>query len=303
MKRNDNKERNFQYFLAKSGWKLLSLIPLGVMYILSDILFYLFYYLIRYRRNVTRKNLTESFPEKNKNEIIGIEKRFYRFLIDTFFETCKLATLSPKKIGRHIRFLNLEELNETFNSGQSVSLYLGHLGSWEWYSSMTLCFPPQIVSGQVYKRLHSPLSDRLMLENRRRFGAENVEMNDVLRWIHRLHSAETTSILGYLADQSPRLRDIQHYVSFLNHQVPALVGAEKITKKYNYAAFYLEIKRFKRGKYEAKFVKMHDNPSSLSDFQLTDIFYQHLEKNIRQQPELYLWTHKRFKYAKKQLPL
>ncbi|MDR1682585.1 MAG: lysophospholipid acyltransferase family protein [Candidatus Symbiothrix sp.] len=287
-----------KYFFLKASWILLSLLPLWIMYRLSDALFYLLYYVLKYRRPVTRKNLSESFPEKSEVEIARIEKRFYRFLVDTFFETCKLATLSQKQIRRHMKFNNLEEVNADLNNGKSISLYVGHYGSWEWYSSMTLHFPPQIARGQVYQRLHNSLVDKLMQENRRRLGAENVEMHDTLRWIHKLHQQGTTSFLGYIADQSPSRHQIQHYVQFLNHYVPALTGTEKITKKYGFEVYYLDVKRMKRGYYEATFVKMHEHPQTLPNFQLTDLFYLYLEKSIRQQPELYLWTHKRFKFAK-----
>ncbi|MDR0546210.1 MAG: lysophospholipid acyltransferase family protein [Dysgonamonadaceae bacterium] len=292
------KKGDFQYYLLKAVWILLSLMPLRIMYLLSDGLYYLLYYALRYRRPVTRKNLLESFPEKNETEIEWIEKHFYRFLVDTFFETCKLATLSQKQIRKRMKFNNVAEVNADLNSGKSVSLYVGHYGSWEWYSSMTLYFPPETIRGQVYQALHNPVVNRLMLENRNRLGVDTVEMHNTLRWIRENISREKVSFMGYIADQSPSRHQIQYYTRFLNHTVPALTGTEKITKKYDFAAFYLDIKRIKRGYYEATFVRMHENPQSLPDFQLTDIFYQYLEKNIRRQPELYLWTHKRFKFAK-----
>lgn len=292
------KKGDFQYFLLKSVWILLSLIPLRIMYVLADGLYYLLYYVLKYRRPVTHKNLSESFPEKSEAEITQIEKRFYRFLVDTFFETCKLATLSHKQIGKRMKFNNVEEVNADLNNGKSVSLYVGHYGSWEWYSSMTLYFSPEAIRGQVYQALHNRTTDRLMLSNRKRLGVNNIEMHETLRWIHKYHQEGKVTVTGYIADQSPSRHQIQHYVQFLNHCVPALTGTEKITKKYNFSVFYLDVKRVKRGYYEATFVRMHDNPQALPNFQLTDLFYQYLEKNIRRQPELYLWTHKRFKFAK-----
>jgi KDO2-lipid IV(A) lauroyltransferase len=285
------------YILLKITWKLLSLIPLKIMYFLSDLWFYPFYYILRYRRKIVRKNLTESFPEKSLDEIIHIEKRFYHFFTDVIFETCKMASFSEKNIKKHIKFMNVEAIDALLQQEISVSLFVGHYGNWEWNSSMTLHLTTGIVPGQIYHKLHNPAVNRLMLWNRSRMGANCVEMKDTLRWINEQIQNHFVSITGYIADQSPKRHNQQHFVDFLHHHTPALTGAEKITKKYGFAAFYLDVKRVKRGYYEVDCVQLHEDPQSLPNFQLTDIYYAHLEKSIQNQPELYLWTHRRFKYA------
>ena len=287
-----------KYFLLKTSWKLLSRIPFPVMYILSDGLFYPFYYLVRYRRKIVRKNLTTSFPEKNIDEIKKIEKKFYRFFLDIIFETCKTATISEKEIRRRMKFVNIDELNQLFVEKKSISLYLGHFGNWEWISSMPLFLNEGVISGQIYHKLRNKPVDRLMYENRIRFGAANIEMKETLRWVTGQIQNQKISIVGYIADQSPRKKEIRHYSHFLEQEVPVLTGTEKITKRYGMDAFYVDVKRVKRGYYETTFVKMHENPQSLPDFDLTTIFFKSLEESIRRQPELYLWSHNRFKYAK-----
>jgi KDO2-lipid IV(A) lauroyltransferase len=267
------------------------------MYVLSDGLFYPLYYMVRYRRKITRKNLTESFPEKNEKEIEEIEKRFYHFFIDIIFETCKFATISKEEIGKRMAFTNIDEINSLLQQGKSLSIYMGHYGTWEWGPSMGLRLDKNAASAQIYHRLHDRTVDKLLLQNRGRFGVTNVEMKKTLRWINEQTRNQKVSITGYIADQSPRKSNQQHYVHFLNHRAPALTGAEKITKKYDYGAYFMDVKCIKRGYYEAEMVKMHEDPQSLPDFELTDIYYRLLEKMIRRQPELYLWTHKRFKHA------
>ncbi len=287
------------YHVLKWFWTLLSLIPLRMMYVLSDGLFYPLYYLGRYRRKVVRKNLTESFPEKTMQEILKLEKKFYRFFIDTIFEMCKLATISKKEIGRRMKFTNVEDVNEVLRQGKSISLYMGHYGNWEWVSSMPLCLNKEAIAGQVYRRLGNKDVDRLFLHNRSRMDAVCIEMRETARKINEYITNQKVSIIGYIADQSPRKRDIHHYVPFLNHHIPAVIGTEKLTKRYGFEAWYLNVKRVKRGYYEADFVQIHKNSQSLPDFELTDLYYQCLERTILQQPELYLWTHNRFKYAQK----
>ena len=289
------------YRLVQFLWRLFSLVPLWAMYLLSDCLYYPVYYLVRYRRKVTRKNLTESFPEKSAKEIVKIEKRFYRFFIDLFFETCKVATISEKNIRKRMNFTNFEVVNALFEQGKSITLYMSHYASWEWVASMSLHVDPKTggMTKQVYKKLSSSLADRLVYENRERFGSLCIEMNDTLRRVNQYAANGQLNMLAYVADQSPKKRFIQHYVSFLNHQAPAFVGAEKITKRYNFAVLYLDLKRIKRGYYEATFSPLHPDPQSLPDFELTDLYYGQLEKTILRQPELYLWTHNRFKHALK----
>lgn len=287
------------YHVLRWFWTLLSLIPLRVMYVLSAGLFYPLYYLGRYRRKVVRKNLTESFPEKSMQEILKLEKKFYRFFIDTIFEMCKLATISKKEIGRRMKFTNVEDVNEVLRQGKSISLYMGHYGNWEWVSSMPLCLDKDAIAGHVYRRLGNKDVDRLFLHNRSRMDAVCIEMRETARKINEYITNQKVSIIGYIADQSPRKRDIHHYVPFLNHHTPAVIGTEKLTKRYGIEAWYLNVKRVKRGYYEADFVQIHKNPQSLPDFELTDLYYQYLERTILQQPELYLWTHNRFKHAQK----
>ena len=268
------------------------------MYLFADLLYFPFYYIVRYRRKVTRKNLTESFPEKTIDNIKIIEKKFYRYFLDIFLETLKMATISKEEIGRRIKFFNLEEFNNSNSNNKSISLYLAHFGNWEWVSSLNLYLNENVAAGQIYHKLSSKLFDRLMLENRGHFGAANIEKNETLRWLHQKFQNKIVTTIGYIADQSPRKKDLKIFMNFLNHNVPVYVGTEKIVKKYDMDAYYLDIKRVKRGFYEATFVKMHENPKILPDFELTKLYYSMLEKSIRKQPELYLWTHKRFKHAK-----
>lgn len=289
------------YHLLRFSLKLLSYIPFRLLYIISDGMFYLLYYVIRYRRAIVRKNLTESFPDKNLHEIIHIEKKFYHFFMDMLLESCKLASMSQETIRRRMAFKNVEAVNSFLSSGKSVAVYLGHYGNWEWVSSMPLWLEKGTVGAQIYHKLSNPSINRLMLHIRERMGAVSVDMHKTARYITTLVAEHKVCTIGFIADQSPKKRDAHYYLHFLNHYVPALTGTEKIIKHYGFEAFYLSVRRTRRGFYEAEFIKMHDNPRELDDFMLTDMYFQHLECAIRQQPELYLWSHKRFRAAKKDL--
>ena len=287
------------YQLLRLFLKLLACIPFGVLYILSDGMYYVLYYLIRYRRKIVRKNLTESFPEKSLPEIKRVEKKFYHFFMDMILESCKLATLSPGEIRRRMKFKNIEAVNALVRQGKSVAIYLGHYGNWEWVSSMPLWLEQGVIGAQIYRKLSNPDIDRLMLHIRERMGAVCVDMHKTARYTTEQISASKICVIGFIADQSPRKRESRHFLHFLCHNVPVLTGTEKIVKHYGLEAFYLDVRRTGRGLYEAEFVRLHEHPQSVPDFELTGLYFQHLEQTIMRQPELYLWTHKRFRNAEK----
>lgn len=287
------------YHLMHFFLKLVSYIPFRMLYILSDGLFYPFYYLVRYRRKIVRRNLTESFPEKSLPEIIQIEKKFYHFFVDMFFESCKLASVSPQEIRRRMRFTNVDTVNAWVRQGKSVSIYIGHFGNWEWVSSMPLWLEKDATGIQIYHKLRNKNTEQLMKHIRERMGGICVEMRKTARYITDLVLRHKVCVIGFIADQSPRKSESRHFLPFLHHESPVLTGSEKITKHYGFQAFYLNVRRVKRGFYEAEFSPLHDNPQSLPDFELTARYFQHLEQAILQQPELYLWTHNRFKHAKR----
>jgi KDO2-lipid IV(A) lauroyltransferase len=287
------KTKSLKYGLLRGAWFLLAQLPFPVLYLLSDVGYFLLYYLTRYRRRITRKNLTESFPEKSKREIRSIERRFYRFFSDLMFEMCKMTSFSRREMERRMRFVNIDELNRVLDDGRSVSLFLGHYGNWEWVSSLPLHLSEGVIAGQIYHRLHNPAANRLLLRNRGQWGANSVEMHDTVRWIGQNHKEKRITVTGYIADQAPRESQVQHYVHFLHHRTTALTGAEKITRKYGFAAYYVDVERTRRGYYEARFVRLDEDAPA---FGLTDHYFHLLEKRIRQRPEYYLWTHNRFKH-------
>ena len=182
--------------------KLIGSIPFRILYGLSDVLFVPFYYLVRYRRHIVRKNLTESFPNKSQREIVEIEKRFYHSFLDVALETCKLLTLSKEEMMRRMRFVNVEVVNERVESGQSVGLYLGHFGNWEWISSLGLWLKPGINKAQIYHQLQNKTMSRLMTELRERMGGNDcVEMRDTVRYMVEAKQKEKPTIIGFIADQ------------------------------------------------------------------------------------------------------
>lgn len=287
------------YHLLSFLLKLISYIPFRVLYVLSDGLYYILYYIIRYRRKIVRKNLTESFPTLKGKEILQVEKKFYRYFTDQVLESCKMATISPEEMKKHMKFTNIEAANAVFKEGKTIALYMGHYGNWEWISSIPLWVAEGVTSVQIYHKLRNDNTNRLILNMRERLGAISVEMRKTARYITEISNTNQVSVIGFIADQSPKKKEVRYFLPFLHHRTPILVGTEKIVKHYGFEAWFLDMKRVKRGYYEAELIRMHEEPASLPDFELTEIYFRMLEKMIQERPELYLWTHNRFKHATK----
>ena len=287
------------YHLLSFLLKLISYIPFRALYVLSDGLYYILYYIIRYRRKIVRKNLTESFPTLKGKEILQVEKKFYRYFTDQVLESCKMATISPEEMKKHMKFTNIEAANAVFKEGKTIALYMGHYGNWEWISSIPLWVAEGVTSVQIYHKLRNDNTNRLILNMRERLGAISVEMRKTARYITEISNTNQVSVIGFIADQSPKKKEVRYFLPFLHHRTPILVGTEKIVKHYGFEAWFLDMKRVKRGYYEAELIRMHEEPTSLPDFELTEIYFRMLEKMIQERPELYLWTHNRFKHATK----
>ena len=287
------------YHLLSFLLKLISYIPFRALYVLSDGLYYILYYIIRYRRKIVRKNLTESFPTLKGKEILQVEKKFYRYFTDQVLESCKMATISTEEMKKHMKFTNIEAANAVFKEGKTIALYMGHYGNWEWISSIPLWVAEGVTSVQIYHKLRNDNTNRLILNMRERLGAISVEMRKTARYITEISNTNQVSVIGFIADQSPKKKEVRYFLPFLHHRTPILVGTEKIVKHYGFEAWFLDMKRVKRGYYEAELIRMHEEPASLPDFELTEIYFRMLEKMIQERPELYLWTHNRFKHATK----
>ena len=283
------------YKIVYAIWYLLSLLPFWVHYLLSDFIYLILYKLVGYRKGVVRENLARSFPEKSKEELKRIERGFYHFLGDYLAESVKLMTISKRTLRRRLVFKNTEAIEECIESGQSCAVFLGHYCNWEWITSLPLWVTPKAQCGQIYHPIENKDFDRLFLRLRQRLGAVCIPMQDTLRKILEFRQAGQPVVIGYISDQKPHWVNIHHWVDFLHHDTPVLTGTERIARRMNHAVFYLDVRRLRRGYYEAEFKLIARNPNEVDDeFGITDIYYQMLEQSIIRAPELWLWSHNRW---------
>lgn len=288
------------YYIVLAVWYVFSLLPLRVHYVISDLLFWLLYAVIGYRRKVVYSNISASFPEKSEEELRKIERGFYHFFCDYMVESVKLMTITPENLKKRMVFKGTEIVDEIVESGQSCALYLGHLCNWEWVSSLPLWLSPKVHCGQIYHPLENKDFDRLFLRSRQRMGAECIAMADTLRKILEYRKAGQPIIVGYISDQVPFWTSIHHWVNFLNHDTPVLTGTERIVRKVNHAVLFLDIHRVRRGYYEAEIKLITREPQKMGEYEITDTYFKMLEQSIRKAPEFWLWSHNRWKRTREE---
>ena len=281
---------------------LISLLPLRVLYCISDVLYLLLYKLIGYRRRVVRNNLSTAFPEKDERERRTIEKKFYHFFCDYIIETIKLLSIRRKTLLKHMEYRNMEEMERCFDEGQSVCALLGHYCNWEFLTTVNVGWKryPEAKVGLVYHPLSSKVVDRLIIATRQHTGGVAVPKQEVLRYMIRYKQQGLHSLFGLISDQSPKWENIHLWLPFLNHETPVFTGAERLIRKMNNAVFYAEMSRPKRGKYVVNFQLMTREPGTLEENELTRMFFLRLEDTIRQTPYLYLWSHDRWKRTREE---
>lgn len=284
------------YYLFFFFWFVASLLPLRLLYVFSDLLYFPLYYCVRYRRKIVRKNLTTSFPEKELVDILKIEKDFYHYFADYIMETIKLFSMSEKQMRRRMIFEGSEMINELVKERDCV-VYLGHYGNWEWISSLPihLDLTGDLVVGQIYHRLENAALDKLFLRMRSRFHAVNIEMLTALRQLVNYKKANKRFLIGFISDQSPNWKFVNMWTDFLNQKSSFFVGAESISKLTDAVVLYLDVKRVKRGYYHAKFVQITLHPKSFPNYEITVDYSRRLEQTICGAPQYWLWSHNRWK--------
>lgn len=275
----------------------LSKLPLRVLYGISDFVFVIVFYVVRYRRKLVKKHLSDSFPEKSEKERNVIEKKFYHWFCDYFVETVKMLTATDEEMCSWIEFKGMDKIEEVLRSGQSIATVLGHFGNWEWLSCTKLGVPnfQDWTLGLIYHPLRDLEYDKLFLDIRSAHHGTCVDKHNILRELVKLKKEGRVSLFGYILDQSPKWDSIHLWLPFLNHDTPVFTGAERIARKFKNAVFYIDMQRPKRGKYIFDFQLITLAPQNMEENELTRETFKLLEASIRRQPECYLWTHNRWK--------
>lgn len=274
---------------------LFSLLPFWALYLISDFLYFLIYYIIGYRKAVVVENLKRSFPEKTDEERMGIAKRFYRYFPDLLVESIKMCTISRRQVLKRIELINPEEVFRHLEKGKFVLGVTAHYGNWELgIHSLSLMLENEYPALIVYKPLNNDTANNIYNKVRSRFGAQMIPMKQILRHIVRMKNSPHVSV--FVADQTPTYQDSDYFIDFLNQDTLVYTGVGRIAKMTNQPIVYCQIgRKEQRGRYFCKFTTLVEDTSDMDIHEITQIHNKFTEDIIRQKPEYWLWTHRRWK--------
>ena len=279
------------YFWLKTS----SLFPMYLLNI-SALKFSTLLSLFGYRKEVILTNLKKSFPNYSESELIKTKSLFYSHLGQIIAESIKAFNISTKEIENRVEFTNPDLVKKYLNQNRDVIMVLGHYGNWEWALLATSHHFDQELVG-IYKPLSSNYWDEKVKKMRAKFGATLVSMKDSYRYL--MKNNNKAKIIGIIADQTPSKDEINYWTDFLNQKTPVFLGTEKLAKKLNCPVVFTHIERVKRGKYKISYELITETLQEHSYGEITDLHTRLLQEKIKEKPQHWLWSHKRWKHKQK----
>ena len=276
---------------------LLHLLPGKILSLFSYILHLLLYHVAGYRKKVVFGNLRNSFPDLDENEIRHIAKRFYRHLSDLMLEEVLSNFDSEKQHFQRMTYQNPEILHGLYRQGKQVIGVTAHYGNWEFLTTLGRITGYKILG--AYKPMKNKHIDRIIRKNRERYHSVPVPMEKIIRVMIQYQREKIPALTVFLADQRPLFRNIQYWTNFLGQDTPMYLGPEKMARKLDAAVVFLKIRKIRMGRYETEVELICEDPGTMKEHEITKAHVRILEKMIREAPEYWLWSHRRWKHSYK----
>ncbi|WP_299669096.1 lysophospholipid acyltransferase family protein [uncultured Polaribacter sp.] len=276
---------------------LFSRLPMRILYIKSDVFFFLIYHVFGYRKAIVLENLKLAFPEKPEKELLDIRKKFFKHLMDLVMESVKAFSISEKQILKRYKYKNPELVNTYAKEGKSIALVGAHQANWEWSVSLPLALDIPVYG--AYTKLQNKYFEKKVYKSRKKFDIDGFKTSKFVKGIQKNFNQHIQAVYVLLSDQSPQIQKTFYWRDFFGVKVPVHTGAEMLAKKFDLVVINYVAKKVKRGYYEIEFQLITETPKAFENYQITDKFTKITEDNIKEQPEFYLWSHKRFKHRNK----
>lgn len=292
-----NAGQRIAYGLLAGSCRLTGILPDWLLYhTLAPLIRFMLYRVVRYRRTVVRTNLCNSFPEKGPEEITAIERGFYRTLSEVFVDTIKLAAISRSRILERMVFCNAPEVERQM-AGRTWVAAMSHFGSWELTINYACYSDHEVLA--VYRPLHDPVFDRYYRFARSRFGTRPVPMHEIYREVIRSQRpGGRPAAVAMIADQTPPRHEIKHWYRFLSQDTPFFSGIEKMAVRFGIPVYFLYVRKTAPLCYAGEFIQIYDGSEAVGEYEITERYVARLEAMIRETPELWMWSHKRWKHKK-----
>jgi len=272
----------------------ISLLPYPILYLISDVVFVLMYRVIGYRKEVVFTNLKNSFPNKSEKELKQIMSGFYKHLCDIILESIKGFTISEKQLRKRLVVKNPEFSNYFANKGQSIIFVGGHYNNWEICAQAFAMYSDHKCIG-IYKPLSNAFINDKIHTSRSKYGMHLISMKQTKKSFEEGGKAKA---IVFGSDQNPANPKRAHWVQFLNQDTGVLFGVERYAKEYDWPVVFVSISKVKRGHYEVEYSLITDTPTEQPHGKITEDFTKRLEQDIINQPQYWLWSHKRWKHKR-----
>lgn len=277
--------------------KMFSFLPFWLLYLISDILYFVVTYVVRYRRNVIDENLFYSFPEKTESERALLRKKFYHHFCDMTLESLKMYSISESELDKRITF-KLEGMSPFLTGKSGIIVLAMHYNNWEWGSFFQKKVDTRILG--VFNRMRDNIPfDEFLLKARSQWGGEGVVMSNAARTAITYKNNNEPVLLWLAADQSAPPNS-QYWTIFMNREAPFFAGPVKLAKKLNQPVLFQKNRKISRGRYEVEFIPLFKDPSQVSSEVILKTYVEKMEEVIREAPEYYLWSHRRWKHKRPQ---
>ncbi len=269
--------------------------PFWLIYFLSDIFYLVVYYIIGYRKKIVLDNLRNSFPEKSEKELKKISKKYFRHFCDLTLEAIKTHGMSESDANKRMVVKNADEVNRFYDQGKSVVVLTMHYNSWEWSNIIGKHQKHEVLA--IYKPMTSLQFNVFMNEGRERFGVTALKDSLTLRTVIEKKKKNELVFIWLAADQTPPAFH-KFWMQFLNQDALFYPGPASISKRFNYPVFFQTTKKVKRGYYETSYELLFENSKDISEAKIMSTFVMKMEELIREKPEYYLWSHRRWKHKR-----
>lgn len=288
-------KNRLEYIVFLVFSSLFRILGLNLSRKFSALLAVLFFYFIPIRKNVVIQNLGIAFPEKNSAEIKKLALRVYKSFAITLIEIMYLPFIEKQQLIDSVECKNSKLIVDKFNEGKGVILLSAHFGNWE-FIAMSVAAQIGLPFSVIVKPLRNTLVYEWMNKNRTRFGNEIVPLGISIRKTYQ--TLKEKKITAMVADQRGPREGVK--VKFFNREVSVYSGPAALAVKTGAPIIYGIPVRDKKYKYKAELVEISQkNLPEDEEEKIKELSQRHtsyLEKIIRENPEQWLWMHKRWKY-------
>jgi Kdo2-lipid IVA lauroyltransferase/acyltransferase len=273
----------------------IAIIPFPWVYGFSHLIYFILRYLVAYRKEIIENNLEQAFPEKSKTEIRKIRNKFYRNYSEIFIETLKILSVSQKNLQKRISFVENEAYTSLFKTKGKALILTGHIGNFE-LAGQIMGNKFQVPVYAAYKPLKDKFFDKIVYKIRSKNKTQYIAKDQVLRKV--LENMKEGIRVIFLNDQNPTWGDKHHWVHFLNKDALFFTAPAKIAVKFNIPVYFFNMYRIKRGHYIIETHLITKTPLEENEESIIEKYAYKLEEIIRERPENWLWSHRRWKHVK-----